>query len=140
MKRRINHVIVIVISFVLLYYSVAWVVLRCAHEEYDPSQDISIFSNEISLNTLSYTPTTPLPQNFECGSPDYRTEFMASSLPPQFDPTAEMVSHVKGILTVRTSSGSGESGLWLRAVFKNPSAVPFLTGLPRYLSLSIFRV
>ena len=141
MSRYFKSLIVIVISFVLLYYSIAWAVLRCPHEQYDSNHEVSIHTDETSLNTLGYTRTSPVPLNFQCAGPDYHTELMASSLSPsQFDPSAEIAFRVNGLPALRTLSGSGESDLWLRAVFENPSSLTFLTGLPRYLSISVFRV
>jgi hypothetical protein len=133
MRRSIKSILVILIAFVLLYYSVAWAVLRCAHEEYDSSQDVA---------PLGYTPSAPIPLNFDCGGPNYHTELLAASLClSQLERlTAAIVFRVNAFLTLRTFSRSGEGDLWLRAVFESPSALSFLTGLPRYLSISVLRV
>ena len=142
MSRYSKRFIVIVISCVLLYYSVAWAVLRCPHEQYDSNHEVAIHIDEKTrLNTLGYTATSPVSLNFQCAGHDYDTELMASSLSPsQSDSTAKVAFRVSGLPGLRTLSGSGESDLWLRAVFENPSSLTFLTGLPRYLSISVFRV
>ena len=141
MSRYFKSLIVIVISFVLLYYSVAWAVLRCPHEQHDSSQEVAIHVDETNFSTIAHMLRASVLLNFECPGPDYHIELMASSLSPsQLDPTAGLAFHATGILTLNTLSGTGDRDLWLRAVFENPSALPFLSGLPRYLSLAIFRI
>ena len=126
MKRYVKSILVTLTAFVLLYYSVAWAVLRCAHEEYDSSQEVA---------TLGYTPSAPIPLNFECGGPNYHTEMVATSLsPPQLERlTASFIFRLKASLTLPRFSTNGWGDLWLRAVFENLSSLSFLTGLPRYL-------
>ena len=120
--------IVMIISFVLLYYSVSWAVLRCSHD--DSEQEI------VELNA------DPVHPSLECAGPDYHTESIAgSSSPSQLDRLMSKVArHVNDLLTLRIGSGDAAGDVWLRAVFEAQRARAFRIGLPSYLFLSILRI
>src|SRR5262245_7051110 len=120
--------VVMVISFVLLYYSAAWAVLRCSHDD-----------SEQEVVELSADPVHP---SLECAGPDYHTESVAgASLPSQLDRLMSKVArHVNDLLTLRIGSGDAAGDVWLRTVFETHRARAFHIELPSYLVLSILRI
>ena len=122
--------VAIVVSFVLLYYSVAWAVLACSHHEEDPGHEIALVDGYgVSLN-------------LECIDSDYHTELMAGSSSPSelHRLKLDIAPNANGFLTHRTVSGQGAGDVWLRAVFEILSPLSFPIGSPRYLSLSTLRI
>jgi hypothetical protein len=119
-----------VVAFVLLYYSVAWAVLRCSHDGDDSEQEIALVNGH------------PVHLDFECVGPNFHTESMAeASSPPQIDRLMlEATSYVNDFLTLQTRSGDAASDIWLRAVFEMSRSLAFLIGLPVYLFLSVLRI
>jgi hypothetical protein len=126
----LKSLVAMVVAFVLLYYSVAWAVLRCSHDGDDSDHEVALLNGD------------PVHLNLECVGPDYHTESMAgSSSPSQFDRLMpEVTRHVNDFLTLQTGSGDAASDVWLRAVFETSPSLAFLIGLPSYLFLSILRI
>lgn len=120
----------IVVSFVLLYYSVAWAVLGCSHDEEDPGHEIALVDGHAG------------PLNLECVGSDYHTELMAgsSSRSELHRLKLDIAPDANGFLTCRTVSGQGAGDVWRRAAFEILSPLSFPIGLPRYLSLSTLRI
>jgi hypothetical protein len=129
MARRLSkYSVVTVVSFVLLYYSIAGAVLRCLHDVYNSDQE-----TEISYQNPGHV-------NFECVGPEYHTEPLAGSAPLEsYRFIADFTSHVDDLL-LRNPSGDGESAVWRRAVFQGSSPHSSLNSIPRYLSLSVLRI
>ena len=123
-------VVVIAISFMLLYYSIAWAVLRCSHDGDDSDHEVALLNGD------------PVHLDFECVGPNFHTESMAeASSPPQRDHLMLDISpHVNDFLTLQTGSGDAASDVWLRAVFEASPSLAFLIGLPSYLFLSVLRI
>lgn len=134
-----KSLVAIVVSFVLLYYSVAWAVLRCSHDEDQSAQEVVLDNDDADIKDFHYASSNPVPLNLECVGADYHTEFMAESLSPSelHRLTLGIAPDVNGFLTYQTVSGHN---VWLRAVFESLSSLSFPIGLPRYLSLSILRI
>jgi hypothetical protein len=132
--------IALVVSFVLLYYSVAWAVLRCSHDEEFLEQEVALQNN--ADRDLHYMPSNAAFLNLECVCPDYHTELMAGgSSPSQLQGSMpDMTSNIDGFVMFPTGSGYRASDSWLRAVFEKLSSPVFPIGLPRYLSLSNLRI
>jgi hypothetical protein len=128
-RHLIKRLVVTVVSFVLLYYSTAWAVLRCFHEAYDSDHEIEILYDASAQ------------MNFECIGPDYHLETMAgSSAPTQLHRLiADFTPHVNDVLILRSLSDNRESDVWLRAVFERLSPSAFLIPIPLYLSISVLR-
>ena len=136
--------ILLVVSFGLLYYSVAWAVLRCPHDGDQSGQQVvrHNHNNDADKKASHYTSSHPVPLNLECVCPDYHTELMAaSSSPSQLHRlTLDMTPNINGFFTAQTAPGDGASDVWLRAVFAGSSSGSLPIGLPRYLSLSNLRI
>lgn len=120
----------IVVSFVLLYYGIAWAVLGCSHDEEDPDREIALVDGHA------------VPLSLECVGSDYHTELMAGSSSPSklHRLKRDIAPDTNGFLTHRTVSGQGAGDVWRRTVFEVLSPLSFPIGLPRYLSLSTLRI
>ena len=132
--------VVSLLTFVLLYYSVAWVVLSCFHEE-DNGHHPAIISVNDALDGNTYL---PFPRhahvNVDCLDSDYHTESLAgpSSSTQLSARVAPTVSH--GINDLTLALAARARWLWLKAAFDRFPANGFLIDLPRYLSFSVLRI
>lgn len=127
-RHLIKRAVVTVVSFVLLYYSVAGALLRCFHDVDDLNDE-----SEICYQNTGH-------DNLECVGPEYHTESMAgSSAPPQLHRIiTDCAPHANNILILRNFSE--EISIWRRAVFRRLSPLKSLNPVPRYLSLSVLRI
>jgi hypothetical protein len=118
------------VAFVLLYYSVAWAVLRCSHDGDDSDQEVALFNGD------------PIHLDFECIGPTFHTEAMAeSSSLSQLDRLRlEVTRYVNDFLTLQTWSGDAAGDVWLRAVLEMSPSLAFPIGYPSYLFLSVLRI
>jgi hypothetical protein len=119
-----------VVAFVLLYYSVAWAVLRCCHDGDDSDQEIALLNGN------------PVHLDFECVNPNFHTEAMleTSSSPQLGRLMPEVTRYVNDFFILQTRPGEAASDIWLRAVFERSPSLAFLIGLPSYLFLSVLRI
>lgn len=128
---RLNKIfVVMIVAPVLLYYGVAWAVLRCSHDADDSDHEVALLNGD------------PVHLDLECVGPNLHTESMAeASSPPQRDRLMlDITPHVNDFLTLRTVTGDAASDVWLRAVFEMSRSLAFLIGPPSYLFLSILRI
>ena len=128
--RLLKSLVAMVVAFVLLYYSIAWAVLRCSHDGDDSDYEVALLNGD------------PVHLDFECLGPNFHTEAMAeASSPPQLDRLMpEVTRYVNDFLTLQTRSGDAASDVWLRAVFELSPSLAFLIGLPSYLFFSVLRI
>ena len=123
-------ILVVVISVMLLYYSVAWAVLRCCHDGDDSEQEIALINGN------------PVHLDFECVNPNFHTEAMletsSSSQLSRLMP--EVTRYVNDFFALQTREGEAASDIWLRAVFERSPSLAFLIGLPSYLVFSVLRI
>ena len=121
-----------IVSLGLIYYSVAWAVLKCFHDEDQSNQQV-VLNNDQDFH---YTSADPASLNLECVCPDYHTEVIAgSSSASQLDRPL----HIAGSPVSQTTAGDRVANTWLRAVFEGLSS-PFWGAVHRYLSLSTLRI
>ena len=119
-----------VVAFVLLYYGVAWAVLRCAHDGDDSDKEVVLLNGD------------PLHLDLECGGPNFHTEALAEASPPAqiLRLMVEATRHVNDFSTLETWPGEAASDIWLRAVFERSPSFAFLIGPPSYLFFSVLRI
>jgi hypothetical protein len=121
--------VVAIVSLVLLYYSVAWAVLRCFHDEHQTNSEMTLSAERHD-------------KDFNCAGRDYHTEQLAesSSLSQLQRLTVNITSHGNEFLRWQNVAGEHATVLWLRALFDrvSPPICPFQS--PRYLSLSSLRI
>jgi hypothetical protein len=129
------------IALVLVYYSVAWAVLRCSHEEDFANTEPAVFdagARDAGLyQSLASQPQTHL----DCMGSNYHTETLAGfSVPIQLRLlSAEIGSRVTALSILHVIETAESGNLWLRALFDG-SALVYPINSPRYLSLSVLRI
>jgi hypothetical protein len=141
-RHLLRNIIAIAISFVLLYYGIAWAVLRCSHDAEHSDHAVAMIDVDATHKDLHDASLNPVPLDLECVGPDFHTEAMAeASSPLQLDRlTPDTTPHVNDFLTVRNVTGDAATDIWLRAVFERSRSLAFLICLPSYLFLSILRI
>src|SRR5918996_2540017 len=65
--RSVKRTLLTAVSFALLYYNVAWAVLRCPHQENHEAQELAAYELGSSHPDV----------NIDCTGPKYHTEFLA---------------------------------------------------------------
>jgi len=139
--RRKRIVLVSLISFVLLYYSVAWAVLSCIHIESSDDYAVTLDTNgHLSDSDVSFSRTVE--PHLDCLGADYHIESLAGpSSPPQFDRWgAYTTCHVSDFLNSSGGYANSAPDLWLKADLDKFSAPTFVPNSPRYLSLASLRI
>jgi hypothetical protein len=134
--------VVSVVSFVLLYYSVAWVVLQCSHEENHSDHAAALYDTDVHGNN-AYRPSPSHPEtHIDCLNLTYHTESLAGpTSPSQLQGWAtHMNSHVTNFLSSPTMTKSWARDFWLGAVFERLPGLTFFVDPRLYLSLSILRI
>jgi hypothetical protein len=118
------------VSLALLYYSVAWAVLRCPHQESHQGHEIAVYEGPSQRQV-----------NLDCTGPEYHTELLAGP-----STTSELLRHTRDVASrVNVLFGSSSLALdqvgdvWLNTLFDKVSSATSPFGLPRYLSLSVLR-
>lgn len=140
-SRQILRIpVVTAIAFALLYYSIAWVVLRCPHQE-NQTGEIGFLDPGSYAAEIVPLAQEPRQANIECTGPAYETESLAGSttLPELVRLSRGIASEAKVLLPLPRIVDDTVGDLWLRILFQGASP-PFLFDIPRYLSLSVLRV
>jgi hypothetical protein len=143
MKRHLPKTFVVsLVSFVLLYYSVAWAVLRCSHAEDHGYHQVALYNADAHATGSSVASPDRVQAHLDCMAPDYHTELLAgpSSSSQLHRSTTYITSHVYDFLTLQRVAGDGATDLWLKAVFERVSPRNFLIDSSRYLSLAVLRI
>lgn len=129
------------LSVLLLYYSVAWVVLRCFDHE-DETGTQTVISTD-GLHQADFRPShiEHPDADIACMGSNYHTETLAgSSSPSQLRTLTSNITQVTRFLALEGNADVALENLWLRALFYRASTLPFPTASPRYLSLSVLRI
>lgn len=125
---------VTIVSFALLYYGVAWAVLRCSYDETRSDHEITRYDrykSEFDSFTRYY-----IPEEFDCVFSVYHTHSVA-----EYSSLSHLKRLIPGITLPVSRVESGLRGsLWLTAIFDRSFGISFLIDAPRYLSLSRIRI
>jgi hypothetical protein len=143
MNRHLPKTFVIsLVSFVLLYYSTAWAVLRCFHAENHSDHAVALYDTDVHGKNAYRPSTIDLETNIDCLDLAYHTESLAgpSSSPQLHRWATRTIPHVADYLNSPRWAEDGARNFWLRAVFDGPAGVSFFIDARRYLSLSILRI
>lgn len=126
------------IALVLVYYSVAWAVLRCSHDEDFAHTEAAVSDASVHSTDLPYSERQG-GAHLDCLGSDYHTETLGAFLGPLQERllSTDIASRVTDLSTVH--SGTENGNLWLRVLFDG-SARAHSIGPPRYLSLSVLRI
>lgn len=120
------------VGAVLLYYSVAWAVLRCPHLENPQVQEITAYEPGSWQHHHA---------DLDCTGPKYHTEFLAgpstnSEVLRQVGVTASQENLLLGFADPALKQSQDFARL---ALFEDGSSSRLPFDLPRYLSLSVLR-
>lgn len=140
--RYVNNFVISLIAIVLVYYSVAWAVLRCFHDEDHTGTETAVSVEGPHQRHFVPSHVKHTKADIDCMGSNYHTETLAgSSTPSQLRTlTANIAPQVTGFLTLQGSAELAIENLWLWALFDRGSTLPFPTHFPRYLSLSVLRI
>jgi len=134
--------VVTVVSPVLLYYGVAWAVLRCAHQEVHPDHAVAVddFSSDGVGNSLA-SPSLP-GVDLDCTDGDYHLESLAgpSTSSELLRALRDTVPHSKATLAAPSHARETEPDLGMKVWFNRISWPLSSTDPPRILSLSVLRL
>lgn len=139
-RHRFKIILVSLVTFVLLYYSVAWAVLRCVHFDAREVDQVTLDIAERACGSNLASPQDPH-EYLDCMGLDYHTEMLAGvseSLQQRLwsSDIASRVSHLSIFLNTATT----ESGdLWLGAMFDGYARGHPIDS-PRYLLLAVLRI
>ncbi|HEV8719700.1 MAG TPA: hypothetical protein VGW77_03565 [Candidatus Binatia bacterium] len=139
-RHRFKIILVSLVAFVLLYYSVAWAVLRCFHIEGQENYQVALDTGERATGSNLASPND-VHEYLDCMGSDYHTETLAgvSESLQQRLLSRDIASRV-GDISIFQNTATAESGNhWLRALFDG-AARAHPIGPPRYLSLSVLRI
>lgn len=140
-RHLLRTLVAMAISIVLLYYSIAWAVLRCSHDAEHSDHAVATEDADATHQDFHYASVNSVHLDLECVGPNFHTESMAeSSSPPQRDRLMlDITPHGNDFLTLQIRSDAA-SDVWLRAVFEASPSLAFPIGLPFYLFLSVLRI
>jgi hypothetical protein len=124
----------------LLYYNVMWAVLRCPHQEKHADHEVVLYDTG-SYAVIVALSSTSHGHVDDCNSPKYRRELLAGPL------TNSEHLRLTRVVASHEDVFFGSPGLVLDqieaarliALSKKGSSAASQVGLPRYLSLSVFR-
>lgn len=138
-RHRLKIFLVSVISFVLLYYSVAWAVLRCLHVEGQEKYQVALDIGERGSNLAS---RNDVHDYLDCMGSNYHTESLAGSTVSSElrQQMRDVSARANVLLPLSTMPHDQTLEVWLSAVFDKVSSPPFSIDLPRYISLSVLRL
>jgi hypothetical protein len=127
------------IALVLVYYSVAWAVLRCCHDEDFAHTDGAVADASGRTGGSSYSFERQGGEHLDCMGSDYHTETLGgfSDSLQQRHFSTDIGSRVTDSLYGSETAESRNH--WLRALFDG-SARAHPIDPPRYLALSVLRI
>ncbi len=141
MSRFIKVLVFAAVSLVLLYYNVAWAVLRCPHEENHPDLEVVSYDAGLYAAEISHSGPSRRQLNLDCTGPNYHTELLAgpSSTSELLRLTREIASRANVFFGLSRFALDLVGDIWRIALSHNFSSASLPFALPRYLSLSVFR-
>ena len=130
------------LASVMLYYSVAWAVLRCCHEEEHASVEASLSEPDLHDGHSSHVSWPGhAPTQIDCLVFEYHTEILASpASPPQFHRITAAVTPYLDNFLFPTSLPDNHNRNLLKNAFTRGSPLFELSDPPLYLSLSSLRI
>jgi hypothetical protein len=126
------------LSLVLLYYNVAWAVLRCPHQESHPDHEVVLYNVGFSIEQGSLPSSSHGQASLDCTGPKYHTELLAGpSTTSELRLARDVASRVSALVALSSLARDTPQEIRLKTLFiKSPSPI---FDLPRYLSLSVLR-
>ena len=130
------------VSLALFYYNVAWAVLRCPHQENHPDHEVVFFQTGSYPDGVSFPFRSQDPANLDCSGPDYHTELLAgpSTVSELLRLTRDVSSRVNLLFVWSNFALDQIMDARPPASFDRMSSLTLLLVVPRYISLSVFRL
>jgi hypothetical protein len=130
------------VSLALLYYNVAWAVLRCPHQENHPDHEVVFYQTGSYLDGVSFPLRSRDPANLDCTGPDYHTELLAgpSTISELLRLTRDVSSRVNLLFVWSNFALDQIRDVQPPASFDRMFSLTLLLVVPRYISLSVFRL
>jgi hypothetical protein len=141
-RRFLKTPVASVIAIVLVYYSVAWAVLRCPHAEDHTGSETAVSVADMHQRDFSLWPPNHPRADIECLDSSYHTETLAgpSARSQMKTLAADIASYVNTFLTLNDIAQAASENLGLTTLFDRGFASTFPIDSPRYLSLSVLRI
>ncbi len=130
------------LASMLLYYSAAWALLRCCHEDDPASVEQTMSADDLHDGFHSrFSRPSHAPSQIDCVDFEYQTEVLASpASPPQFHRATAALTPYANDFFVLKSLADGHRKNLLRNVFTSGSPPAEPLDPPLYLSLSTLRI
>ena len=131
------------IALVLVYYSVAWAVLRCFHDDDFANTETAMFDASSYSAGSFYSFQSQDGAHLDCMGSDYHTETLAGFAAPHQErlSSTDIASHVSDLSNLYdTGTAENDGNLWLSALFDDGPVHSSRIGLPLYLSISVLRI
>lgn len=141
-NRPLKMFLVSLVSFVLLYYSVAWAVLRCFHDEDHSVHGVVVQDARPSGQAVMLPSTDSSHGAIDCIGLGYHVESLAApAAPVQFERFAAESNLVpKRFLYGQNARAGMAVALEFRHSFQRQSTLAQFSHLPLYLSLAVLRL
>ncbi|HKU52054.1 MAG TPA: hypothetical protein VJQ25_06280 [Nitrospira sp.] len=129
------------IALVLVYYSVAWAVLRCSHDDDFANAEVTADASADSADSSSSFHTHD-GAHLDCMGSDYHTETLAgvSGSVEKRVLSTDIVYHAADLSNLHDTGTVENGNLWLSALFDDGPLHSSPIGLPLYLSISVLRI
>jgi hypothetical protein len=127
----IKTLVVAIVSLTLLYYSVAWAVLRCPHQESHSDHEIALFDGNSPRPVIFLASKSHGQPSLDCPGPNYHMEWLAGpSASSELLRLMRLIVPTSNVLQHIVASQQADN-VWLRALFANGSAPIPSVHLPR---------
>jgi len=140
MKRPISKTFICsFIALVLVYYSVAWAVLGCLHDE--DFANTPAAASAVSDAAWRQDLATPSQASLDCMGADYQTEVLGSvSAPVELRLSKPELVYPSVLLTTSRTVRDRIWNLWLSTVFNGVTMHRSRMAFLLYLSISVLRI
>ena len=141
MNHHLKTFVATFLAASLLYYTAAWAVLLCGHDDHETTGEVILFEANLANQHSHVSSPSHAPTQIGCLDFDYQTEvFAGSASPPQFHrATDALTPRANDCFVLQSLLDSHRKNL-LRNVFTSSSPPDELSDPPLYLSLSSLRI
>jgi hypothetical protein len=141
-RQHVKTFLATFFASMLLYYSAAWAVLRCCHDDEHASFEESASKNDLHGGLHSHlSRPSHAPTQIDCLDFGYQTEVLAGpTSPPHFHRVTAAVTPSANDFFVLKSLADGHRENLLSNVFTRRSPAAESSDPPLYLSLSTLRI
>ena len=141
-RQHVKTFVSTFLASMLLYYSAAWAVLRCCHDDEHASLEETASKDDLHDGLDSHISwPSHAPTQIDCLDFEYQAEVLAApASPPQFHSVTAAVTPCSIDFFVLKTLADGHRKTLLRNIFTRGSPHSELADPPLYLSLSTLRI